>query len=265
MKTKLIKRLLVVGGSVVLIVLVAFSISFIRFYNLNKKYNKLQKGIDNHFVFFNIGNGDRLYLIKLIDSISVCNPKVIGIDVFFTEQKDTAQDSILADCIKTSGAVLAARHDGARFFDVHPMFMRSARKVGYAQSNSGDNFVIEFIPFINSFGVDHYHFAYQIALAYDKKKASDFLSEMESNAAVEVEFRRLDDQFRKYDFNDLDFDCSEIQGKIAYLGYLGPTDEDKHFTISRYFHRDRDKSGPDMYGSTIVANQVLMILEGENR
>jgi len=214
-------------------------------------------------VFFNIGDGDRTYLSKLIDSIAHCRPKVIGIDIFFTELKTPKSDSLIALSIKNSNAVLAARHNGIRYGNVHQMFLESANHLGYAQSNSDDDFMLTFDPFIQHSGTHYYHFAYQIAKIYDQEKA-EYFSDKHDGRSVELEYRRLDKQFKVFDFKDWNFTCSDIEGKIAYLGYLGPSNEDKHFTMARYFDSSSKRNEPDMYGSTIVANEVLMILGGEN-
>jgi len=45
------------------------------------------------------------------------------------------------------------------------------------------------------------------------------------------------------------------------VGYLGPSLEDKYHTYARFYY-DETKIGPDMYSTEILANQVLMILDG---
>ncbi len=47
------------------------------------------------------------------------------------------------------------------------------------------------------------------------------------------------------------------------MGYLGPSNEDKHFTPLRSLGR-YDADEPDTYGLVIIANEIRTILEYNN-
>lgn len=249
-------------GLIILVSVVAvfFFISFDHFNEEIEKYAPIKDGVEDRIVFFDIGNGDRLYLSLLIDAICECDPKVLAVDVFFSDLKNPDIDELLKKSLNRKNLVLATRHNGKEAFDVHPEFLRQAGAYGFAQSEQrGRHTSAAF--YLNK--AKDEHFASAIVRKYDSLALQKFL-QTQKKQPLEIIFTRLEQQFKVYDFKDFNFDCSLIEGKIAYMGYFG-REEDLHVTKARYHENSmwfKDLSGePDMHGSIVVANQVLMILD----
>lgn len=225
-----------------------------------EKYAPIKEGFEDRIIFFDIGYGDREFLAQLIDSIQRCNPKVLAIDIFFEDLKDKRTDSLLMKSLNGSNVVLATKHDGYKTTHVHEDFLKQVEAYGYAQSVPEGRFTSE--AFYLTKGKAN-HFALEIAKMYDPESSKDYI-ELRKNQEVDIKFTRLEQQFKVYQFQDFDFNCGEIQDKIAYMGFFGD-DDDLHVTRSR-FHEESKwmkelRNEPDMHGSIVVANQILMILD----
>lgn len=156
--------------------------------------------------------------------------------------------------------VLATRHDGREPYAAHEDFLKQVNSYGYAQSIQRGRFTIDAFYLSQN---NTNHFAYEIANKFDPEAAKSF-KESNKEQPIEMVFTRLEQQFEIYDFKDFNFDCKEIEGKIAYMGYFGK-EEDLHITKAR-FHKESKwfmelEGEPDMHGSVGVANQILMILD----
>lgn len=223
-------------------------------------YAPIEEGFEDRIVFFDIGDGDREFLAALIDSIQQCDPKVLAVDIFFKELKDERKDSLLKKSLGSPNVVLATRHDGKQTHAVHESFLKLPGSYGYAQSVQEGRFTSD--AFYLRQAKSH-HFAYEIARQYDSAAALRFKLQNRSQP-IKIVFTRQEKQFKLYSFGDFDFNCEDIRGKIAYMGYFGEN-EDLHVTRARH-QKDTEwisteEGKPDMHGSVVVANQVLMILD----
>ena len=94
-----------------------------------------------------------------------------------------------------------------------------------------------------------------------KQWKPDFKDSFALNQSIPVKFSRTLNGFRHFDASQLrNIDCSKLNGKIVLLGYLGPSDEDKHFTPIRIVE-EYPEDKPDTYGLVIIANEIRTILE----
>ncbi|HLG40855.1 MAG TPA: hypothetical protein VI461_14345, partial [Chitinophagaceae bacterium] len=77
-----------------------------------------------------------------------------------------------------------------------------------------------------------------------------------------IKFTRTLEEF--IHFNGLDLKtknlCEYLRDKVVFLGYLGPSNEDKHFTPIRLVKKYADNQ-PDTYGLVMIANEIRTILE----
>lgn len=91
-----------------------------------------------------------------------------------------------------------------------------------------------------------------------------FRSNIRVNQNIRINYTRRLKQFICLDGSELlktninDFD---LPGKIILLGYLGPGEEDKHFTPLRLVNEEYKDNEPDTYGLVIIANEIRTILE----
>ncbi|MEQ8469863.1 MAG: CHASE2 domain-containing protein [Marinoscillum sp.] len=255
------KVLVVIGIAIVLSLAVFYLITSREYQRLDSRYVKLQPGKEELIVLVNVGNGDRKYIAEKINKVFQCNPKLIGIDLYFKEfSPEIEQDSLLLNSIQNSKPILATRHMGIGTQGVNKVFLNAALDHGYAELNAENGYVSNFDVFREMKSKKDFHFAYTMANKIDSIAASRFVNNLDGNNS-DVVIRKLSDQFKIFDFNE-NINCEQITNKVVLFGYLGPTDEDKLTTYAR-FHDDSDASGPDMYGPIVVANQILMILKDE--
>jgi len=267
-------RNIIIGIAVLLLSVISFFGYFIyKFERLEDRHIRLVEGEVNNIQLINLGEGDRAYIARVINQVNSCSPAVIALDITFATYDSTSiNDSLLLTSISTSNTILAARYKMGTIYDVHSNFLDSAYDCGYAQVEvDEDNYVIDFSiyekKYKSLYEKNHgakkiFHFAYKIANEFDSIAAAKYLKDT-VHPRTPIVISRLTDQFNIHDYQDLDFPCDDLRGKIVILGYLGPTNEDKHTTYARYHTKKYyGTNEPDMYGPIIVANQILMILEG---
>ncbi len=234
--------------------------------------------VDSNIVLVNIGDLKRRGIAKQIEIISRYDPKVIGIDAFFRDEKEPMQDVPLINAIKKSEKIVLvtkiANYDKSKkthdtVETSHDKFTQSAYQ-GYANFYiPKDDFrtVRKFSPKENLHDTLQYSFAVEVARNYDSA-AVDRLLERDNGLEI-INFRRGYDKYitlsTKDVFvkrNELDF----IKDKIVLLGFMGPnlitpTDGDIFFTPMN--DNFVGKSYPDMYGVEVHANIISMILDGK--
>ncbi|MFT4803948.1 MAG: hypothetical protein ACI9YE_001145 [Psychroserpens sp.] len=219
------------------------------------------RGNEESIVLVNVGSGDRQYIAEKINEVGNCNPRLIGIDLFFKDySSDSEQDSMLLSSIQNSKPILATRHQGIGTHAVNKVFLQAALDYGYAELNEEGRYVANFEVFREKNSKKDFHFAYVIAKYINPVSASDFLKKMDTNQ-TDIVISKLSNQFKVFDFNQL-INCEQLTDKVVIFGYLGPTNEDKFQTYARY-HDNSDRKGPDMYGPIVIANQILMLLKEE--
>ena len=241
------------------------------FERLEDKHIRLVEGAVDDIRFINVGQGDRASIAQTISKISSCDPAVIAIDIFFPTYDASSIDTLLLRRITDAKPLLATRYKSGHTYAVHSSYLEAANNYGYAELEVNEGYVSHFNihekSYKDLYEKNHsnnrvYHFAYEIASTVDSVAAAKYLKDI-THPRIPVVISRLTDQFKIYDYQDLDIPCDDLKGKIVYLGYLGPTNEDKHTTYARYHtEEDYEANEPDMYGPIIVANQILMILEG---
>jgi CHASE2 domain-containing sensor protein len=237
--------------------------------------------IDSNIVIVNVGTLNRIGIAEELNIINKYNPKVVGIDLFFRNTQTPESDSILSNALsKVNNLVLVSKVDYNEEKDAYdsvetsnPLFNQYGMN-GYANfitdtSKKADYFctVRDFYPKVQVENSNLLAFSLKITQSYDSTSVQKFLSR---DKDVEIiNFRRNINKYRTIDVNEL-FDRQDslqfITGKIVLMGILGPdtstlVDEDVFFTpLNKEFV---GKSLPDMYGVTIHANIISMILEGK--
>jgi len=241
-------------------------------------YAELKKGknstLDSNIVIINIGVANRQELSFLIEKTASYEPKVIGLDVWMAEPKESDADSLLKKTIsQTPNLILASRFlpgkgNKESEFQSNYFTAQTGAKEGYV------NFFEEEIASVriwNPFFKNDVHdksagkksFATAIIEQYSPKAYQKILKRNKPKEVINYSRRLEKMQYRLVEVKDLlaGIDSSYIKGKIALLGYISPNPydvEDKKFTPMN--PKFAGKSIPDMDGLVVHANIISMVL-----
>ena len=216
--------------------------------------------IDEDIILFNIGNISRAEIGELLIGIEKCEPLIVGIDILFLENKKSFDDSILTEALqKVSNDIIAYKFDSnereERSID---RFRKFASEEGFINAEEKDGVLSHFTPVKEVGGKLHESFALKIS----KQWKPEVELNLTANKSIPLLFQRRLQQyyyFVREDLHDKEV-CSLLKNKIILVGFLGPGDEDKHFTPIR--SREEEIEGkPDTYGLVIIANEIRTILE----
>jgi len=233
---------------------------------------------DTSIVIVNAGYLSRKEITNQLKRIEQQKPKVLGIDLLFSESENNEDDSLLTSLLsKYPNCVvvnqMSAFNNNTETFDsiVLPAIqVREKIQFGFANlPSSGDasrRTVRDFIPFAIAGKDTAYSFAAKIAGMYNPALTGKITNRGE--ARVPINFRRnistLGYFFINYDqVSDTTIDLSFCKDKIVLLGFTGidlqtMTFEDIFFTPLNENYAG--KSFPDMYGVVIHANIISMLL-----
>ena len=233
---------------------------------------------DTNIVLVNIANLNRLGIARQIQEINKWEPAVIGVDAFFRSRKDPFQDSVLAHAYsEVDNLVLATKmtlyDDKIGHFDSletsHDIFIEGSLSGFTNFIEDGGNFrtIRKFTPMELVQGEPHYSFSAVVTKYYDYD-AYQRLLERHRGPEI-INYRRdrskyiIIDALELFERKD---DLAFVKDKIVLLGFMGPqlntlTNEDIFFTPLN--ERYVGKSYPDMYGVTVHANIISMLLDGK--
>jgi len=236
---------------------------------------------DTSIVIVNVGYLNRSQIARQIERIEKENPKVIGIDLLFSESENSNDDSILTSVIASyDNCVLvnqmAAFNESSESYDslALPSLSFSGNiKYGFANlPTSGDESrrtVRNFISFALARGDTVLSFASRIAGLYNPIAMNEIVERGEK--LEPINFRRNISELGYYFINydqvlDTSVNISVCKDKIVLLGFTGidlqtKTFEDIFFTPLNQNYAG--KSFPDMYGVVIHANIISMILNND--
>ena len=231
--------------AVLLFLPVLFSIDFlnpivstIEQLNISDIYvSKVQKQTkipqDSSIVLVNIGNLNRKGIAKQIEILNKYSPKVIGIDTFFRNLKESGSDSSLAAVLgSVSSLVMVSElknyNESSDSWDSlavsHPIFTQNA-STGYANISIDDNNTKTARIFTYKQAIkkaEEKSFAVKIAeIAFPSA-----INELKSrNNDVEIiDFKRNLDKYTHFDAEEVLADtisASKIRNKIVVVGFLG--------------------------------------------
>jgi len=219
--------------------------------------------IDPDIVLVNIGNANRATIGEMLLTINRCNPRVIGFDGWFRDKKDSSQDSILLNALDSiQNDILAYFIDSTNtIVKSNTIFSSHVTDEGLVAAEEINGLVgsIKTIQTINN--IEHSLFALKII----KLWKPEFKTSLKTNQTIPIKYTRMLDQFIHFDYSDLNYVAPEaLRNKIILLGFLGPGNEDKHFTPLRLV-RPNDTNDPDTYGLVIIANEIRTILDYEKK
>lgn len=237
-------------------------------------YAKLEKSqttpIDSHIVIVNIGHADREGIAYLIEAVSRKQPKVIGLDAYFAEARDSAKDAILKNVIaKTPNLVVVSRlavdKKSGNITLIKDYFDSVYARQGYANFPAEEIGTIRvYAPFEKVNQKKYPHFTTAIVKEFDPAAYQKLVKRGKETEIIN--YSRRVHQYQIIEPDDLmqgNVDESIFRNKIVLLGYVNadPNDiEDKKFTPMN--QKFAGKSVPDMNGVVVHANVLSMVLEG---
>ncbi len=244
--------------------------------------NFKDRKVSDKIVLVNLGGYDpdsgRYKMAMQLNRINQFSPAVVGIDAFFKKPKEPYSDSILADAFRnTKNLVLVSKLDELDSTEENfSTLIRSAdiftkyAQTGFANFITGgeDGYLTtrRFSSHEKVGDKTEWCFTAQILSIYDKKKFEELKSRKRQTEVINYTGNL--EKFARLDFDqvlDSTTDLSFLRGKIVLMGYLGetigtPSLEDVFFTPLNAEMAGR--SVPDMYGITVHANILSMMLGG---
>lgn len=222
----------------------------------------------NEIILVNIEQADRFQIQELLSHIQNQQPKAIGLDVIFKEEKDPFVDSLLQIQLTRPNVITAKAFVANSWHYDFSNRDKDIQKTGYTNLNfnSTENVIREFQGYYSINDTLHASLAattasYYLGKSWPEKKIRKKL-ENEST----IDFVGNMDSFINFSFDE----CMNMEtipamkDKIVLLGYLGKphgsnTDiEDKFYTPLNSV--SAGKSAPDMFGVVIHANIIQMML-----
>ncbi len=237
---------------------------------------------EENIVMVNIGLLPRAGIAEQLNIINKYNPKVIGMDCFFAEPKDPIGDSLLLMAIaNTPNIVLASKLYGCdqntgecdTLIGSHPMFTQHATSLAFANlisdAKDQDQFKTTrtFTAKEKVRGVQQNAFSVELASFIDSGKVERLFKRNNPYEVINYRgYSRFGGKFFSLDIIDVfqeNFDPSLIEGKIVIFGFLGNDFSDNSWEDKYYTPLNENYAGrtnPDMFGATIHANIIAMIL-----
>ncbi len=233
---------------------------------------------DTNIVIINFANLSRLEIAEKLFYINNYSPRVIGIDAFFSNPKDSASDAILSDVLHSNPNIVIVSQlinydkDTDKFRGIKKSHSSVAANVksGFANMYIDDestlNSVRQFMPRVDDDNVTEKSFPVRVAEIFSSQAAKQFLAKADDFEYIK--YRGNLDKFPHLEAADISdtTDLSILKGKIVLLGYFCDEGTDKTLTDLFYTplnERYLGKAIPDMYGIVIHANIISMIINGE--
>jgi CHASE2 domain-containing sensor protein len=218
--------------------------------------------VDPDIVLVNIGNVNRATIGEMLLMIYRCNPKVIGFDGWFLDERGSSQDSVLISALDSiQNDVLAYYIDSTNSIIKSNTRFSSLADEGLVAVEEIKGLASAITPIQTINNIEHSLFALKISKLWEP----EFKTSLKTNQTIPIKYTRMLDQFIHFDYSDLkDVAPETLRNKIILLGFLGPGNEDKHFTPIR-LTRAYDTDDPDTYGLVIIANEIRTILDYEKK
>jgi CHASE2 domain-containing sensor protein len=224
---------------------------------------------DRNIVLINVETLDRAGVADEIAVINSLNPKVIAVDLQFSNRTEYQNDlRLISELVKCKNLIMVSSIENYTGNDVEyrmftfgslPEFSIMA-KTGFSNTlHEEDEFktLARFSTHEKVDGSIEYHFGVRVAMAFDSLKAIHFVER--NPRIIEVDYRNGKRKFKTFSAAEVlnrKITRGDIEGKIVIIGFLGPGDEDKFYTPL-----NTNPNEPDMYGLQYLANIVAQVLE----
>lgn len=215
-------------------------------------------GTDHDIVLVNIEQGDREFIGKVLRKIDSLNPRVVGIDVTFQGRKKN-DTTLIGALAKLKNDILVYNIKQGGVINGSDSVFTNLADQGNLYYEQKFNLITTIVPLQKVNDIVHESLAYKIA----RKWNPDSFLNIKVDEKIDIEYTRNQEKFFVLKGSDLvnknvaDYD---LPNKIFLVGYLGPGNEDKHFTPLRS-RKDLKPNEPDTYGLVIIANEIRTILD----
>lgn len=225
---------------------------------------------ERDIVLINVDTINRNGITREISIVNSLNPKVIAIDLQFSNDTEYDQDTRLIQALdKCKNLIMASvienyTGDGVEYkrftYGSLPDYRTNA-KTGFINAlPERDEFqTLKRFSIVEKVNGDYeYHFGVRTAMAYDSLKAMDFVKS--NPRIIDIDYqggRRKFKAFSAFEVLNKKVSRKDIEGKIVLMGYVGPSDEDKFFSP---LNKKTKPYKPDIYGLEYLANIVAQVL-----
>ena len=235
------------------------------------KIRKKQIKIDTNICIVNCANLQRDSIALLISIINRQQPKVIGIDLYFSGRKEPLYDSLLKLALNDlNNTVLAYiinnNGTGRKGACADPYFGKF--KMGYSNffpNNNGPTTIYSFKPFFKTNNGTYLSFASALIRSIDSVAYKKLLSR--GNKMEDIHYKGSKRAFIYKDPKDIFHSGSDLEilkNKVVLIGYTGKnlldTADLKDNNFTPMNPEISGRAYPDMYGVLIHANIISMML-----
>lgn len=233
---------------------------------LEKNMGKINKDI----VLVNVGRLDRADIAALLNKLAEQQPKVIGLDIIFKEERTPAEDELLAQSHRIPNLVTTYSIRNTGIDRSASRITRPGQISGYSNfSFDPTSSVVRNFQGYRQEG-DSVQVAFGVAVA-KYALGSDWSESLDRDFYKErpINYKGNRDNFLLLEYDDIlaQDTLPVLKDKIVLLGYLGNPQthqfdmEDKHFTpMNKKFV---GRSAPDTFGVVVHANIVNMIISDD--
>lgn len=212
----------------------------------------------NDIVLINI-YGERCEMSDLLSLISKKNPKVIGINFIYMEEREGRCDSLLQHALGHSkNVVLVEGHQEGKETQSHVKFLNLASQsaqAGYLGDGKEELTAYYRVRMTDNDELWQYSFPFEVASLYDTSKAIYLASVSKPNEQYPIKFRYQKSDFKVLNgFTDVKNNQDILKDKVVLIGLFESGNED-------IFSTPENPKSDKTYGTVILANIVLDILE----
>lgn len=229
-----------------------------------ERFNAEQR--NTKIVLVNIKHADRYQIAQAINKIAQQDPKAVGLDIIFKDQKLQYTDSILKQSIATYGNIVTAYFkEGDSIVKNNSYFEIKDSLSGFINLNlKGQNTVIR--DFVGAKGKDKLQFSFATQLAITSGYIDKAYALEELSHPMPINYVGNKDMFLNFNIETIlaTEKIPVLKDAVVILGYLGEGNdafdiEDKHFTPLNKSWVGR--AVPDTYGVAIHANILNMLTQ----
>lgn len=209
----------------------------------------------SEIILVNAG-GQRCEVGELINLISQSDPKAIGINFLYIDERTDSCDTILRKAINISGKVILVEgFEDGKHVTSNESFLNAAMLSGPTGLSQDEHEVTDtYYRIIDHRGRWEYSFPFHLALQYDPTRDLE-LAAKSFPRDYPIKFYYSTDDFRVIDGLKGVQDNKEIfKGKIVIIGSMGQA-------VDNIFKTPvTEKSSDKSFGTVIIANIILDIL-----
>lgn len=197
-------------------------------------------------------SGEKCEVAQIIDLIDRCNPKVVGLNLLFSDNTNSVCDKKLIDAIELSGKIILV--EGLYDSLSDETFYLKAKYTGETglsrhDSDSSTNFYYRLSPFTDL----RFSFPYLIAHHYDKSKGA-MLASQSFRKQNQLMFYHQTSDFKILTIDNISKNCNTLSDKIVLIGQMN--ENASHLRYTEFKNNDLK----ELNVTVLQANIILDIL-----